>query len=295
VLNKTESLSVEKKSEKLTAITGLSPSFQKIASGFRFVEGPVWIKEKDLLIFSDIMGNALYSWSEKEGSKLYRPNSFLANGNTLDREGRLITCEHGASRVSRTDMESDTYSVLADKYNGMALNSPNDVVVKSNGDVYFTDPLPGRSSKVGIPRQQELSFQGIYRLDAASGKLDILDDSFSLPNGLCFSPDESILYVDDSSYGTITAFELNEKGLGGNKHLWAKADGNGEGVVDGMKCTNDGHIFCTGPGGIYIFDPEGDCLGRLILPEISANLTWGENQKTLYITARTSVYRVFLD
>jgi gluconolactonase len=291
---KINTIEIEKYSDNLSRIVETA-RVEKLAGEFRFVEGPVWINKKHLLVFSDIMGNALYSWAEEAGIKLYRPNSFLANGNTLDLQGRLITCEHGTSRVTRTDMESDTYSVLIDSYNGKALNSPNDVIVKSDGNIFFTDPMPGRQPRVGIPRPQELSFQGIYKYDDELKQLFLLDDTFTLPNGLCFSPDESILFVNDSTFGTITAFDVDSGGMAGNKRLWAAARGDGEGVVDGMKCNREGYLFCTGPGGIYIFDPEGMCLGRLILPEIAANLTWGEDQRTLYVTARTSVYRIFLD
>ncbi|MDA3938009.1 MAG: SMP-30/gluconolactonase/LRE family protein [Spirochaetia bacterium] len=286
---------LEKFSDDLLKVTGTSPGIEILATDFRFVEGPVWIRDKKKLIFSDIPGNALYSWSEKDGITMIRPNSYLANGNTLDTEGRLVTCEHGTSRISRTDLVTGTYSVLAESYNGKALNSPNDVIVKSDGSIYFTDPLPGRSSRVGIPRSQELSFQGVFKYDDKTSNLLLLDDSFTLPNGLCFSPDESVLFVNDSTFGTITAFDVDSTGIVINKRIWAKAEGGGEGVVDGMKCNKEGYLFCTGPGGIYIFDPTGLCLGRMILPEIAANLTWGDDERTLYVTARTSVYRIFMD
>ena len=151
------------------------------------------------------------------------------------------------------------------------------------------------STRFGIPRSQELSFQGVYKYEDKTSNLFLLDNSFTLPNGLCFSPDESVLFVNDSTFGTITAFDVDSTGIVINKRIWAKAEGEGEGVVDGMKCNKEGYLFCTGPGGIYIFDPMGLCLGRMILPEIAANLTWGENQRTLYITARTSIYRISLD
>jgi len=289
------SMKLDHYSGDLFKVTGLSPRIERLATGFRFVEGPVWMKDEKKLIFSDIPGNALYSWSDNDGITMIRQNSYLANGNTLDTEGRLVTCEHGTSRISRTDLVTDTYSVLTDSYNGKNLNSPNDVIVKSDGNIYFTDPLPGRSSRVGIPRPQELSFQGIYKFEDKTSKLFLLDDSFTLPNGLCFSPDESVLYVNDSTFGTITAFDVDSTGIVSNKRIWAKAEGGGGGVVDGMKCNKEGYLFCTGPGGIYIFDPIGACMGRMILPEIAANFTWGDNEKTLYVTARTSIYRIFLD
>ncbi|ORC32721.1 hypothetical protein B4O97_15605 [Marispirochaeta aestuarii] len=265
---------------------------ETLATGFRFLEGPVWIEDQNRLIFSDIPGNALYSWDENKGISLLRPNSYLANGNAYDKDGILITCEHGTSRVSATDLRSGTYTVLADSYNGRCLNSPNDVVLKSDKNIYFTDPMPGRFPRVGIPRPPELSFQGVYMYDRRNAFLYLLEDGLQLPNGLCFSPDEKILYVNDSAQGIIFAFDVGTKGMLENKRIFSSPQGSGDGVLDGMKCTSRGTIFCTGPGGIFIIDEDGDCLGRINIPEVAANFTWGEDERTLYITATSTVYRM---
>lgn len=150
------------------------------------------------VIFSDILGNSIYRWSAVGRLEKLRRNSYMANGNAYDQGGRLITCEHATSRVSRTDLTSDTYEVLATHYDGKRLNSPNDVVVKRDGRIYFTDPTSGRSAGYGVPREPELPFSGVYRLDPVSSKLTLLLDDFAKPNGLCFSRDESLLYVNDT-------------------------------------------------------------------------------------------------
>jgi gluconolactonase len=288
---------------------------ETVAAGFRFVEGPVWHPYERYLLFSDIMGNGLYRWSRLRGLTLFRENSYLTNGNTLDRKGRLLSCEHGTSRVSRTNLDG-SYEVLISAYNGKGLNSPNDIVVKSDGAVYFTDPNPGRKGRVGIPRDQELDFQGVYRFepDSDSGTLALLADDFSLPNGLCFSLDEKYLYVNDSDRSHIRVFDVKEDGTVGNGRIWAELKAkNGKvsagtasdtastaslaasfpGVADGMKIDSAGNLFCSGPGGIWVFSSEEDLLGIIYTPEVAANFTWGDDDLcSLYITATTSVYRL---
>ncbi len=275
-------------------IMSREPRLELLETGFRFLEGPVWIEEEQSLIFSDIPGNALYGWTEADGITLLKPNSYLANGNTLDPYGNLISCEHGTSRVTVTDLKTGRYSVLADSYEGKALNSPNDVVARSDGSIYFTDPLPGRQPRVGIPRAPELSFKGIYRYDDKAAFLYLLDDTFTTPNGLCFSSDESKLYVNDSTYGTIMVFDVDSKGMLSNRRVWGSVNGDGPGCADGMKYHPDHHIFCTGPGGIYLLNPEGAILCRMKMPEVAANMTFNADYSTLYVTATTSIYRITL-
>lgn len=274
-------------------------SLQQLAGGFRFVEGPVWLRKEKALIFSDIPGNALYRWNKEEGISLQRSNSYLANGNALDGKGNLITCEHGTSRVTKTEPDG-TYTVLVQSYNGSSLNSPNDVAVSSSGRIYFTDPNPGRSPRVGIPRPQELSFQGVYLYDPMNAYLHLLDNEISKPNGLCFSPDEEVLYVNDSDSGIIYSFDVDPAGFLRSKKVFAEIHeeviheegkpGKGKGVVDGMKVNRNGYLFTTGPGGIYVLSPEGEVLGQIYIPETAANLSWGDNERTLFITASSSVY-----
>lgn len=263
-----------------------------IAEGFRFLEGPVWHEIQKKLYFSDIPGNAIYSWSEAEGVKLYRQNSYLANGNTIDDKGRIITCEHGTSRVTMTEPDG-TYIVLVDAYNGMALNSPNDVVVKSDGSIYFTDPNPGRCSRVGIPRPQKLPFQGVYRLNMKNGELTLLADDFLKPNGLCFSLDESKLFVNDTDRGHIRVFDAAHDGTLKNGMIWTILTGEGPGVADGMKMTEDGLLWCAGPGGIHVFDETGRCIGIIHIPEVAANFAWGgDDMRTLYIAATSKLIQL---
>lgn len=269
------------------AIVGDAP-VEAVSSGFQFVEGPVWVPE-GYLLFSDIPASIIYRWSPGEDrAQVYRRPSGHSNGLTLDREGRLLVCEHDR-RVSRTEADG-TVVTLAQTYEGKRLNSPNDIVVKSEGSIYFTDP------PYGLPNQkegQELDFQGVYRL-APDGTLTLLEDSMVRPNGLAFSPDEQVLYVDDSDLGHIRAFDVRPDGTLANGRVFAELKAPGkEGVPDGMKVDLRGNVFCTGAGGIWVIDPAGVVLGVIEVPEVPANLAWGDDDlKTLYITARTGLYRL---
>ncbi len=245
------------------------------------------------VIFSDILGNSIYRWSTVDRLEKLRRNSYMANGNAYDHDGRLITCEHATSRVSRTDLTSDTYEVLATHYDGKRLNSPNDVVVTSNGTIYFTDPTSGRSAGYGVPREPELAFSGVYRLDPYSSKLTLLLDDFAKPNGLCFSGDESLLYVNDTMRQHIRVFEVLADGSVASGRLFANLTGDKPGVADGLKVDSQGNIYSCGPGGIHVFTPAGDCLGVIETPEYATNFVFGDDDLcSLYITATTSLYRL---
>ncbi len=269
----------------------------RAAGGFRFLEGPVWDMENKRLIFSDIKANALFSYTREHGISMFRENSYLANGNVLDAEGSLLTCEHGTSRISKTTSDG-RYSVLVDAYKGKQLNSPNDLVIKSDGTIYFTDPAAGRSAGFGIPRKQELDFQGVFRFDPASDELTLLSDDFSFPNGLCFSPDEKYLYVNDTQKQHIRCFEIDDKGLftDGGKVFTDVIQDMPVGKVDGMKFDSTGLLFCTGPGGIQIFNQEAVCVGRIYVPEQAANFAWGGlDKQTLFITASSTLYTIRME
>lgn len=274
--------------DKFEAIVG-DAAVEKIAGGFEFTEGPVWSPEGHLL-FSDIPANTIYRWTPgSAAAEVFRRPSGHSNGLTLDREGRLLACEHDR-RVSRTEEEGRVVT-LADRYNGRRLNSPNDIVVKSDGGIYFTDP------PFGLPNREEgkeLDFNGVFRL-SSDGSLTLLDDTLSLPNGLAFSPDERVLYVDDSHRGHIRAFDVQTDGTLSNGRVLAEIRKPGEevGGGDGMKVDVQGNIFCTGRGGIFVFDSDGELLGSIKVPEIPANVAWGDDDlKTLYITARTGLYKI---
>lgn len=281
--------------ERFLNIVSPDTPLEEHLTGFRFTEGPVWHPKAQHLRFSDILGNAIYQWNETNGLTLFRPNSHLANGNTYDRQGRLLTCHHGTSRITRTEPDS-TVTVLATHYNGKQLNSPNDIIVKSDGAIYFTDPMSGRSEYYGIPRTSELGFQGVYRLDPETGTVTLLVDDFVLPNGLCFSLDERQLFINDTRRLHIRVFDVQDDGTLANGRVFAETVGDEDGVPDGMKVDSQGHLFTTGQGGIQVFDNDGLCLGRIFIPQKTANFCWGDaDRKSLYITASTSVYRLRLN
>ncbi|MBN1934777.1 MAG: SMP-30/gluconolactonase/LRE family protein [Anaerolineae bacterium] len=265
---------------------------EQVTGGFQFTEGPVWMPD-GYLLFSDIPANIIYKWTPGAAkAEVWRAPSGNSNGLTLDAQGRLLACEHSNRRVSRTEQDG-TITLLADRYDGKKLNSPNDIVVHSSGAIYFTDP------PYGLPNQKvgkELDFNGVYRLapdGAPSGTLTLLDDSLPRPNGLAFSPDERVLYVDDSQLGIIRAYDVQPDGTLANARLFAELKGDKEGVPDGMKVDLMGNVFCTGPGGVWVFNPAGDKLGVIEMPEVPANLAWGgPDFKTLYVTAQTGLYRV---
>ena len=271
---------------------------EQIAGGFAFTEGPVW--QRDALLFSDIRNNRIVRWRQlREGPEVTTFGLGQSNGLTLDRDGVLLAAEHGGRRVSRIASDG-ARATLVDRHRGKRLNSPNDIVVKSDGSIYFTDPpyavtanlnrVPGWWSTM-LPGKQ-LSVNGVYRL-TPDGLLTLLADDFNLPNGLAFSPDETVLYVDDSERQHIRAFDVQESGTLANSRVVLDMAAAEPGVPDGMKVDAAGNIFCTGPGGIWVCRATGELLGRIILPEIPANLAWGdEDWSTLFVTARTSVYRI---
>ena len=276
----------------LDAIVERGAAFDQVLTGFDFVEGPAWHPHNETLVFSDIIGDTLYRWSPGNRPEILRRPSRMANGNTWDREGRLLSCEHATSRVSRSNPDG-SYEVLASHFEGRELNSPNDIVVKRDGAIYFTDPNSGRSEKYGVARPQELGFQGVYRLDTDTGALALLANDFSKPNGLCFSRDESLMYVNDTDRQHIRVFEVLADGSLANSYVWAETGGTEPGVADGMKVDSDGNLYCCGSGGIHVFDSDGKLLGVIATPEVAANFTWGGDSLTdLYITATHSVYRL---
>lgn len=272
----------------------ISPDAELIEhlSGFVFTEGIVWHPSEHHLRFSDILGNHIYQWSVHTPLKKIRLNSHLANGNTYDYEGRMLTCHHATSRITRVEHDG-SIRVLASHYEGKQLNSPNDLVVKRDGSIYFTDPLSGRTDYYGIPRASELGFQGVYRVIPETGEITLLVDDFELPNGLCFSLDEKQLFINDTRRKHIRVFDVQDDGTLTNGRIFAETVGTEDGVPDGMKIDSKGHLFTTGQGGIQIFDADARCLGRIFLPQKTANFCWGDvDLKTLYIAASTSIYRI---
>ena len=267
-------------------------AMERLATGYGFIEGPVWHPYEKWLVFSDIPQSRMYRRGASGEIELFRAPSQMANGNTLDRQGRLVTCEHATSRVTRAEPNGAT-TVLATHHGDRQLNSPNDIVVATGGSLYFTDPSYGRAEFYGVPRPQELSFQGVYRIDGDGARLALVADDFVQPNGLCFSLDESRLFVNDTERGHIRVFGVEANGDLNGGAVWAVTEGAEPGSPDGMKIDSRGNLYCTGPGGIHVFDASGDLLGVIATPEYCANFTFGDDDlKSLYIAASTSLYRL---
>jgi gluconolactonase len=268
---------------------------KQIATGFDFTEGPLWNKKKEFLLFSDVIGNVRIKWSEDNNTEEVKNPSNKCNGMTYDKDGNLLVCEHITSRVVM-EYPGGGMEVIASHYKGKELNSPNDIIVANDGSIYFTDPTYGRKEEPGIERERELDFQGVYRIDPESRKLELIIDDFTQPNGLCLSPDEKTLYINDSELCHIRTFSITADGAASKGSIFYDkicSSDRGQGVPDGMKCDELGNIFVTGPGGVWIISPQGEYIGLVEVPEIAANLNWGGKKwSTLYITASTSVYRV---
>ena len=262
---------------------------ERIADGFQFVEGPVWYE--DGLLFSDIPANRVYRWTEEGGIEVFLEPSSHSNGLTLDAEGRLLLARHWARSVGRLE-DDGTVTDLASRYDGTRLNSPNDLTVHSDGSIYFTDPTWGWQSNQSDGRP-ELGFMGVYRIDP-DGELHLLADDLFYPNGIVFSPDESTLYVSTSHQQTVVAFDVRGHTLS-NARVFASLQGEGDGAADGMDVDAEGRLYVTGPGGVWIFAPDGELLDRISVPGQTTNLTWGDaDGGTLYITSGNGVYRIRL-
>jgi gluconolactonase len=271
-----------------------SAEVERLAGGFDFSEGPVWNAEGGYLLFSDMVGDVRRRWDEQSGITEIAHPSNKGNGMIYDAEGRLIICEHSTSSVVRQRPDG-SFQTIASHYRGKELNSPNDVVVKSDDSIYFTDPTFGRMPGFGAAREQELDFQGVYRIPPGDGDLQLLVDDFEQPNGLCFSPGESLLYVNDTPRAHIQVFDVQPDGTLENGRLFFENCGRGvieEGVPDGMKCDERGNVYVTGPGGVWVISPEAEHLGVIETPENVHNLNWGgPDWKTLYMTCSTSLCR----
>ncbi len=277
--------------DRIRSVVGDDAEVEQVATGFIFTEGPAWDPRNNSLIFSDMPGDIMRRWSADNGVEVFRQPCNKANGNTWDHQGRLISCEHG-SRLTRTE-DDGSVTVLATHYKDKELNSPNDVVVKSDGSIYFSDPTYGRMDGFGFPREQDLDFQGVYRLSPDGKELALLADDFGQPNGLTFSVDESKLFVNDTDRGHIRMFNVKADGSVSGGDVWAEVTGDGNGSPDGMKIDSEDNLYTTGPGGIHVFDMDRTDLGVIGIPEGPANFTWGDaDLRTLYITATTSLYRI---
>lgn len=282
-------------SDELRELVDENAEVERIATGFTFTEGPIWMADSSLH-FSDMPGDKRRRWHPEEGVAVLRDPSNKCNGMTLDNDRNLIVCEHATSSVVR-ERPDGTRETLATHYQGKALNSPNDVIVASDGAIIFTDPTYGRMPGFGLEREQELDFQGVYRIAPGGGEPELLVGDFGQPNGLCFSPDESLLYINDTEAAHIRVFDVGPDHRLSNGRVFADGIGDGDlakgGLVDGMKADERGNIYVTGPEGVWVFNPAGEHLGVIKVPESTGNLNWGDDDwKSLYIPSSTSVYRV---
>ena len=285
-------MSVEIRDQRFVDVVGAGVEYERLADGFMFTEGPQWDPRQQRLLFSDIPGNAIFQWSEAAGVRVFRAPSDMANGLALDRNGRLLCCEHATSRVTR--IESDgTVTVIASAFEGAALNSPNDIVLKRDEGIYFTDPTYGRVEYYGVAREPVLAFRGVYRVEPDGTRLTLLADDFAQPNGLCFSLDERQLFVNDTKRMHIRVFDVAADGTLRNGRIWAVLSGDGAGAPDGMKIDSAGNLYCCGPGGIHVLDRFAVALGVIRVPSPVANFTWGDDDlKSLFITATDKLYRI---
>jgi gluconolactonase len=292
---------------KLDQIISPNTKIEKLATGFQFTEGPIWIREGGYLLFSDPNANTIYRWSPEGQVSVFRTKSGYAgvdigeyrqpgsNGLTLDQEGRLIINEHGNRRVSRLE-KNGVVTVLADRFEGKRLNSPNDLVYRSDGTLFFTDPAFGLP-KFDQDARKELPFNGVYCLQ--SGTVKLITKELSGPNGIAFSPDEKYLYVGnwDDHRKVIMRYAVNSDcSISKSDVFYDLTQAPGEDAIDGIKVDQTGNVYVSGPGGLWIFSPQGKHLGTIVGPEHPHNLAWGDaDGKTLYLTAQSSLYRIRLN
>lgn len=298
---------VERFDARFDELLGKEAEISVLAGGYTWSEGPVWDKEGGFLLFSEIPSNTVMKWVEGEGASAFlSPSGYTgaadyggepgSNGLLIDPEGRLISCEHGDRRISVMTADGGKRT-LADNYQGKRFNSPNDVCRKSNGDLYFTDPIYGLPNRWDDPRR-ELDFCGVYRRSAKDGTVTLLTDEFTRPNGIAFSPDEKTLYVaqSDPAAAIWKSFPVKEDGTLGKSTLIYDATPlvrkGMKGLPDGLKVDARGNLWATGPGGVHVFAPDGTPLGRIDPGEATSNVAWGGDGSDLYITADTYLCRI---
>ena len=280
---------------EFTSLVDPDAPVRQIGTGFTFTEGPIWHPTEHYLLFSDMPGDVRRRWDEMGGVREVMRPSNKCNGMTYDAELNLVICEHATSSLVRLSPDGRR-EVLASHFEDKELNSPNDVCVRSDGTIYFTDPWFGRMPHYGVERPRELGWQGVFRV-SPDGALHLVVDTrqFDQPNGLCFSPDESKLYVNDTTRAVIRVFDVTPDGSLSHPRLFAQGirSSREAGLPDGMKCDAEGNVWVTAPGGIRVYSPDGAQLGTVRIPEMPANLHWGGSEwRTLFVCATTSVYAV---
>jgi gluconolactonase len=303
--------SIQRIDPAINAIISPDAMIEILADGFEWSEGPLWLPDKNLILFSDIPNNAIFQWDEKSGAKIcIQPSGYTgdlirggeagSNGLLLDNQGRLVLCMHGDRRVARYNgdfAENHSFETIVDKYNNKRLNSPNDAVYKRTGELYFTDPPYGLEGNVNDPNK-ELTFQGVYRVEK-SGNIQLLTDALTRPNGIAFSPDESKLYVanSDPERAIWMVYNVDKSGHIDAGDIFYDAThlvGKEKGLPDGLKVDDSGNVFATGPGGVWIFNPGGKVLGKIRTGQATSNCGFNEDKSVLYITADMYLMRVKL-
>ena len=286
------------------ALIAPDAKIERLAEGYDWSEGPVWIRDGGHLLFSDVPKNTVYKWKDGDGAKAFlQPSGYTgarvrggepgSNGLTVDSQGRLVLCQHGDRRVAR--LENGQFKVLAEFYQLRRFNSPNDIVFKSNGDFYFTDP-PYGLEKLNNDPDKELAFNGVYRVKP-NGDITLLVQHLTFPNGIAFSPDEKVLYVaiSDPNRPVIMAFDVQPDGTVANERVFFDAKhlmSGRKGLPDGLKVDVMGNVFATGPGGVLVISPTGAHLGTINTGEATANCGWGDDGSVLYITADMYLCRI---
>jgi gluconolactonase len=298
---------IERLDDRIDQLVPNGAEIELLAEGFQWSEGPLWISAGSYLLFSDIPQNVIFKWHPQEGlSEYLKPSGYTgsaprggepgSNGLTLDYQGRLVICEHGDRRVTRLEADGSR-TVLASHWEGKRLNSPNDLVYRSNGDLYFTDP-PYGLLKLNQDPEKELSFNGVYRV-TPEGEISLLTADLTFPNGLAFSPDEKTLYIanSDPQRAVWMAYDVEKDGSISNGRLFFDATAwteDRKGLPDGLKIDQEGNIFATGPGGVNLFTPGGEHLGRISTETAISNCAWGEDGSVLYMTCHMHLCRIRL-
>jgi len=288
---------VEARSDAVWDLLDEDATLEEVATGFTFTEGPIWHPTDGYLLFSDMPADIRRKYTPDGTVVEVRNPSNKCNGMTYTEDLDLIVCEHVTSSLVR-ERPDGTVETIASHFEGKELNSPNDVCVRSDGSIYFSDPWYGRMPVFGLERDLDLGFQGVYRVPPDGGDFELVVDrnKYEQPNGLCFSPDESLLYINDTPRALIDVYDVNADGSLSNGRRFAENIGSGiieEGIPDGMKCDEEGNIWVTGPGGVWIIDTDGEHIGTVKVPQNVGNLTWGgDDWHTLYMPSSSSLYTI---
>ncbi|PZQ48185.1 MAG: gluconolactonase [Rhodovulum sulfidophilum] len=283
----------DKSHAALEALIAPDARMDAVSEGYKLTEGIIWHHREDYLIFSDMAHGKVYKWSEADGTSVIRTPSNITNGNFVDAEGRIVSCEHATSSVTRWEPDGRYVTVLATHHAGKELNSPNDLVVDGKGAIWFTDPTYGRTSPAaGVARPIPQDHRGVYRLDP-DGTISLMASDFEQPNGLCFEPGETSLLVNDTPRDHIRRFHLAADGTLTGGEVIARLEGTEPGKADGLKVDEQGRIYCTGPAGVHVFHPSGDLIGVIRTPDQCRNFCFGgADRSELFFATSSAIFRL---